>query len=97
MLTGFVDPVTGTESFPYHSYEKIIDYDYKDNTCTTYAIQKLIIFFFCIFSIVNERVNEYKQLILLLKVSGSGFKDNRTCWLKILYKFFLFITLINKR
>lgn len=54
-----MDPVTGTESFPYHSYEKIIDYDYKDNTCTTYAIQKLIIFFFCIFSIVNERVNEY--------------------------------------
>lgn len=59
MLTGFVDPVTGTELFPYHSYNKIIDYDYKDNTCTMYAIQKLIIFFFCIFSIVNERVNEY--------------------------------------
>lgn len=90
-----MDPVTGTEFFPYHFYDKIIDYDYKDNI--TYAIQKLIIFFFCIFSIVNERVNEYKQLILLLKVSGSGFKDNRTCWLKILYKFFLFITLINKR
>lgn len=59
VLTGFVDPVTGTELFPYHSYNKIIDYDYKDNTCITYAIQKLIIFFFCIFSIVNERVNEY--------------------------------------
>lgn len=76
-----MDPVTGTELFPYHCYEKIIDYDYKDNIM--HAIQKLIIFFFCIFSIVNERVNEYKQLILLLKVSGSGFKDNRTCWLKI--------------
>lgn len=56
VLTGFVDPVTGTESFPYHSYEKIIDYDYKDNI--TYAIQKLIIFGghfqYCL-----ERVNEY--------------------------------------
>lgn len=56
MLTGFVDPVTGTELFPYHSYDKIIDYDYKDNI--TYAIQKLIIFgghfHYCL-----ERVNEY--------------------------------------
>lgn len=56
MLTGFVDPVTGTELFPYHSYDKIIDYDYKDNI--TYAIQKLIIFGghfqYCL-----ERVNEY--------------------------------------
>lgn len=77
-----MDPVTGTESFPYHSYEKIIDYDYKDNTCTMYAIQKLIIFFFCIFSIVNERVKNTTDF--LLKVSGSGFKDYRTCWLKIL-------------
>lgn len=46
MLTGFVDPVTGTELFPYHSNNKIIDYDYKDNTCIMYAIQKVIIFFF---------------------------------------------------
>lgn len=46
VLTGFVDPVTGTELFPYHSYNKIIDYDYKDNTCIMYAIQKVIIFFF---------------------------------------------------
>lgn len=56
VLTGFVDPVTGTELFPYHSYDKIIDYDYKDNI--TYAIQKLIIFGghfqYCL-----ERVNEY--------------------------------------
>lgn len=44
MLTGFVDPVTGTEFFPYNFYDKIIDYDYKDNI--TYAIQKLIMFFF---------------------------------------------------
>lgn len=74
MLTGFVDPVTGTELFPYHCYEKIIDYDYKDNIM--HAIQKLIIFFFCIFSIVNERVKNTTDF--LLKVSGSGFKDYRT-------------------